>query len=239
MCARHRRGIRADGRKGTRRAGDGYRESAGSWADLLRDPVHKRPREDARTVIAEGTARLGFWAALREGVPTDSRSRVLVSTRPATSCPRCPSSAPTPGEEREEEKGEREREEDEGEKRGRRRKKEGTRPRSGEPKRRPRARPRTGRCQTAYGGQVPKCVAKITDDLASGSGLYDTPTEQLGFPQNPAHQNPIESTFATVAQPPRSQRDPGSAPGGLAMGPAHRMDAPRPLARGHAPHSSN
>jgi transposase-like protein len=45
---------------------DGYRESAGSWADLLRDCARRGMRAP---VLAVADIALGFWAALREVFP--------------------------------------------------------------------------------------------------------------------------------------------------------------------------
>jgi transposase-like protein len=50
---------------------DGYRESTGSWADLLRDCARRGMRAP---VLAVGDGALGFWAALREVFP-DTRAQ--------------------------------------------------------------------------------------------------------------------------------------------------------------------
>jgi putative transposase len=60
-------GVRADGRKELVALADGFRESAESWADLLRDC---RRRGMRAPVLAVGDGALGFWAALREVFPT-------------------------------------------------------------------------------------------------------------------------------------------------------------------------
>ena len=51
-------GVRADGRKELVALADGYRESAESWADLLRDCARRGMRAP---VLAIGDGALGFW----------------------------------------------------------------------------------------------------------------------------------------------------------------------------------
>jgi transposase-like protein len=52
-------GVRANGRKELIALADGYRESAESWADLLRDCARRGMRAP---VLAAGDGALGFWA---------------------------------------------------------------------------------------------------------------------------------------------------------------------------------
>ncbi len=59
-------GVRADGRKELIALAGGYRESAGSWADLLRDCARRGMRAP---VLAAGDGALGFWTAVREVFP--------------------------------------------------------------------------------------------------------------------------------------------------------------------------
>ncbi|MFI7153619.1 IS256 family transposase [Nonomuraea sp. NPDC050022] len=59
-------GVRADGRKELVALTDGYRESAESWADLLRDCKRRGMRAP---VLAVGDGALGFWSALGEVFP--------------------------------------------------------------------------------------------------------------------------------------------------------------------------
>jgi transposase-like protein len=59
-------GVRADGRKELVALADGYRESAESWADLLRDCARRGMRAP---VLAIGDGALGFWTAVREVFP--------------------------------------------------------------------------------------------------------------------------------------------------------------------------
>jgi transposase-like protein len=65
-------GVRADGRKELVALADGYRESAESWADLLRDC---RRRGMTAPVLAIGDGALGFWSALREVFPDTREQR--------------------------------------------------------------------------------------------------------------------------------------------------------------------
>jgi len=65
-------GVRADGTKELVALADGYRESTGSWADLLRDCARRGMRAP---VLAIGDGALGFWAALREVFPDTREQR--------------------------------------------------------------------------------------------------------------------------------------------------------------------
>jgi transposase-like protein len=65
-------GVRADGRKELIALADGYRESAESWADLLRDCARRGMRAP---VLAVGDGALGFWNALREVFPAAREGR--------------------------------------------------------------------------------------------------------------------------------------------------------------------
>jgi putative transposase len=65
-------GVHADGRKELVALSDGYRESAGSWADLLRDC---RRRGMTAPVPAVGDGALGFWKAMRELFPGTREQR--------------------------------------------------------------------------------------------------------------------------------------------------------------------
>ena len=65
-------GVRADGRKELIALADGYRESAESWADLLRDCARRGMRAPA---LAVGDGALGFWSALREVFPEAREGR--------------------------------------------------------------------------------------------------------------------------------------------------------------------
>jgi Transposase, Mutator family len=88
-------GVRADGRKELIALADGYRESAESWADLLRDCARRGMRAP---VLAVGDGALGFWNGLREVFPEAGRA-AAGSTRRPMSWPRCPG-RPTRGRRR-------------------------------------------------------------------------------------------------------------------------------------------
>ena len=79
-------GVRADGRKELVALADGYRESAESWADLLRDCARRGMRAP---VLAVGDGALGFWNALREVFPQAREGRCWFH-RPQMSWRRCP-----------------------------------------------------------------------------------------------------------------------------------------------------
>jgi transposase-like protein len=68
-------GVRADGRKELIALADGYRESAESWADLLRDAARRGMRAP---VLAAGDGALGFWSGLREVFPQTREQRCWV-----------------------------------------------------------------------------------------------------------------------------------------------------------------
>jgi transposase-like protein len=65
-------GVRVDGTKELIALTDGYRESTGSWADLLRDC---KRRGMHAPVLAVGDGALGFWGALREVFPETREQR--------------------------------------------------------------------------------------------------------------------------------------------------------------------
>jgi len=65
-------GVRADGRKELVALADGFRESAESWADLLRDC---KRRGMQAPVLAVGDGALGFWKAVRDVFPTTREQR--------------------------------------------------------------------------------------------------------------------------------------------------------------------
>ncbi|MFE3637596.1 IS256 family transposase [Streptomyces sp. NPDC059168] len=68
-------GVRADGTKELIAMSDGYRESADSWADLLRDCARRGMRAP---VLAVGDGALGFWKALAEFFPATRHQRCWV-----------------------------------------------------------------------------------------------------------------------------------------------------------------
>lgn len=65
-------GVRADGTKELIALTDGFRKSAESWADLLRDC---KRRGMQAPVLAVGDGALGFWKALRDVFPTTLEQR--------------------------------------------------------------------------------------------------------------------------------------------------------------------
>ncbi len=72
LCVLVMIGVRADGSKELVALTDGYQESAGSWADLLRDCARRGMRAP---VLALGDGALGFWAALGEVFPETREQR--------------------------------------------------------------------------------------------------------------------------------------------------------------------
>ncbi len=65
-------GVRADGSKELVAIADGFRESAQSWADLLRDCKQRGMRAP---VLAVGDGALGFWKAVRDVFPATAEQR--------------------------------------------------------------------------------------------------------------------------------------------------------------------
>jgi putative transposase len=65
-------GVRADGRKELVSLAGGFRESAESWADLLRDA---KRRGMTAPVLAVGDGALGFWKAVRDVFPETKEQR--------------------------------------------------------------------------------------------------------------------------------------------------------------------
>src|SRR5215211_4490634 len=68
-------GVRADGTKELVAIADGYRESTGSWQDLLRDCKRRGMRAP---VVMVGDGALGMWAALRDVFPATREQRCWV-----------------------------------------------------------------------------------------------------------------------------------------------------------------
>ncbi|GGX41244.1 IS256 family transposase [Streptomyces chryseus] len=68
-------GVRADGTKELIAMADGYRESADSWADLLRDCARRGMHAP---VLAVGDDALGFWKAIAEVFPATRHQRYWV-----------------------------------------------------------------------------------------------------------------------------------------------------------------
>ena len=72
MCLLVMIGVRADGTKELVALADGFRESAESWADLLRDC---KRRGMTAPVLAVGDGALGFWKAVRDVFPDTREQR--------------------------------------------------------------------------------------------------------------------------------------------------------------------
>jgi len=68
-------GVRADGTKELVAIADGYRESSGSWEDLLRDAKRRGMRAP---VVMVGDGALGMWSALGEVIPETRHQRCWV-----------------------------------------------------------------------------------------------------------------------------------------------------------------
>jgi transposase-like protein len=140
-------GVRADGRKELIALADGYRESAESWADLLRDAARRGMRAP---VLAVGDGALGFWNALREVFPGAREGRCWFH-KTANVLAALPKSA-HPGA-----------------------KKALAEIWNAEDK--PHALAAVKAFDAAYGAKFPKAAAKITEDLEELLAFYDYPAE--------------------------------------------------------------
>jgi transposase-like protein len=140
-------GVRADGRKELIALADGYRESAESWADLLRDCARRGMRAP---VLAVGDGALGFWSALREVFPETREARCWFH-KIANVLGALPRSA-HPGA-----------------------KKALAEIWNAEDKNH--ALAAVNAFDAAYGAKFPKAAAKITDDLGQLLAFYDYPAE--------------------------------------------------------------
>ena len=140
-------GVRADGRKELVALADGYRESAESWADLLRDAARRGMRAP---VLAVGDGALGFWAALREVFPATAEQRCwfhkvgnVLAAMPNSAHPAAKKAlAEIWGAEDTDH-----------------------------------ARAAAAQFTAAYGAKFPKAAAKVTDDLDQLLAFYDYPAE--------------------------------------------------------------
>ena len=138
-------GVRADGRKELIALADGYRESAESWADLLRDCARRGMRAP---VLAVGDGALGFWNGLREVFPQAREGRCWFH-KTANVLAALPKSA-HPGA-----------------------KKALAEIWGAEDK--PHARAAVKAFELAYGAKFPKAAAKITDDVEELLAFFDYP----------------------------------------------------------------
>jgi transposase-like protein len=140
-------GVRADGRKELVALADGYRESAESWADLLRDCARRGMRAP---VLAIGDGALGFWKAVREVFP-EARAQRCWFHKIANVLGALPKSA-HPGA-----------------------KKALAEIWNAEDK--DHARAAVKKFEAAYGAKFPKAAAKITGDEDELLAFYDYPAE--------------------------------------------------------------
>jgi transposase-like protein len=140
-------GVRTDGSKELIAMSDGYRESADSWADLLRDCARRGMRAP---VLSVGDGALGFWNALREVFPEARHQRCWVH-KIANTLDALPKSA-QPGA-----------------------KKALQEIYNAEDKQH--ALKAVAAFEKTYGAKWPKAVKKITDDVDELLAFYDFPAE--------------------------------------------------------------
>jgi len=140
-------GVRVDGRKELAAVADGYRESAESWADLLRDCARRGMRAP---VLAVGDGALGLWKAVREVLPETKEQRCWFH-KTANVLAALPKSA-HPGA-----------------------KKALAEIWSAEDK--DHARAAVKAFAAAYGAKFPKAIAKVTEDQDELLAFYDYPAE--------------------------------------------------------------
>ena len=140
-------GVRVDGTKQLIALADGYRESTGSWADLLRDCKRRGMRAP---VLAAGDGALGFWGALREVFP-ETREQRCWFHKIANVLSALPKSA-HPGAKK-------------------------ALAEIWNAEDRDHARRAAAAFKLAYGAKYAKAVAKITDDLDQLLAFYDYPAE--------------------------------------------------------------
>ena len=140
-------GVRVDGTKELVALADGYRESTGSWADLLRDCKRRGMRAP---ILAVGDGALGFWGALREVFPEAREQRCwfhkignVLSALPKSAHPGAKKALAEiwNAEDRDH------------------------------------ARRAVSAFKLAYGAKFAKATAKITDDLDELLAFYDYPAE--------------------------------------------------------------
>ena len=140
-------GVRVDGTKQLIALADGYRESTGSWADLLRDCKRRGMRAP---VLAVGDGALGFWGALREVFP-EAREQRCWFHKIANVLGALPKSA-HPGAKK-------------------------ALAEIWNAEDRDHARRGAAAFKLAYGAKFAKAVAKVTDDLDELLAFYDYPAE--------------------------------------------------------------
>jgi transposase-like protein len=198
-------GVRADGRKELVALADGYRESAESWADLLRDCARRGMRSP---VLAIGDGALGFWKAVREVFP-QARTQRCWFHKIANVLAALPKSA-HPGA-----------------------KKALAEIWNAEDK--DHARVAVKAFAAAYGAKFPKAAAKITDDEDELLVFYDYPAEHWIHLRttNPIWVNRVHLRHRQAPhEGHQGPRVPGRRPGHGVQ--AHRVRA-TPLAHGQRP----
>jgi putative transposase len=147
LCLLVMLGVRVDGTKELIALAEGYRESTGSWADLLRDCKRRGMRAP---VLAVGDGALGFWSALREVFP-DTREQRCWFHKIGNVLSALPKSA-HPGAKK-------------------------ALAEIWNAEDRDHARRAVAAFKLAYGAKFGKAVAKITDDLDELLAFYDYPAE--------------------------------------------------------------
>ena len=140
-------GVRVDGTKELVALAEGYRESTGSWADLLRDCARRGMRAPT---LAAGDGALGLWSALREVFP-DTREQRCWFHKIGNVLSALPKSA-HPGAKK-------------------------ALAEIWNAEDRDHARRAVAAFKLAYGAKFAKAVAKITDDLDELLAFYDFPAE--------------------------------------------------------------
>jgi transposase-like protein len=140
-------GVRADGTKELVALADGYRESAESWADLLRDCKRRGMRAP---VLAIGDGALGFWAALGAVFPETRAARCWFH-KIANTLAALPKSAHPAAKK--------------------------TLAQIWNAENKTEALKAVKAFEALFGAKFPKAVAKITDDLEELLAFYDYPAE--------------------------------------------------------------
>ena len=167
-------GVRADGRKELVALADGYRESAESWADLLRDCARRGMRSP---VLAIGDGALGFWKAVREVFP-QARTQRCWFHKIANVLGALPKSA-HPGA-----------------------KKALAEIWNAEDK--DHARAAVTAFAAAYGAKFPKAAAKITDDEDELLAFYDYPPSTGSTCARPTPSSPPSPPSGSARKSPRA-----------------------------------
>ncbi|MFE4758983.1 IS256 family transposase, partial [Streptomyces mirabilis] len=140
-------GVRTDGTKELIAMADGYRESADSWADLLRDCARRGVRAP---VLAVGDGAVGFWKALAEVFPEARHQRCWVHK--IANVANAPPKSAQPGAKKDLQE-------------------------ISNAEDRDHALKAVTAFEKAYGAKFPKAVKKIADDVDELLAFYDFPAE--------------------------------------------------------------